>query len=189
MILPDTFHSPFNSLKFPLQTNEIEGSGMDGDLLDEEGSGNAVEPNEEQLLSQNHPEEMVSEGIPSEMSNQDTDFGPEDPDWEELYEYEPSQEQIELFLGLREQRDDVQRAFEETLKDVQSGLKSDIDAIYELIALIFEKSEDEVIENEKEIQALLMENYYRRDDLISELDRSQRHLAILRNQVNSPYYG
>ena len=172
-----------------MQTNEIKGSGTDGDLLDEEGSGNTVEPNEEQLLSQNNPEEMVSEGIPSEMSNQDTDFGPEDPDWEELYEYEPSQEQIELFLGLREQRDDVQRAFEETLKDVQSGLKSDIDAIYELIALIFEKSEDEVIENEKEIQALLMENYYRRDDLISELDRSQRHLAILRNQVNSPYYG
>ncbi len=171
-------------LNFSSQSNEIRGSGTDGDLLDEEGNENAVGASEEQLLSQNHPEEMVSEGIRSEMSNEEIDSGPEDPDWEELYEYKPSQERIESFLVEREKRDNIQRAFEESLKDVHSGLKSDIDAIYELIALIFDESEKEVIKIEEKIEASLMENYNRRANLNWELEQYQDHIANLKSLVN-----
>lgn len=148
-------------------------------MLEGEGSGNDMGGNEEQLLSQNVSEEMTFDSISSEEINEENDADPEGPDWDKLYEYEPSRERIQSFLEEREKRDHINRAFKESFNDIESGLFSEIEASFEMINDIYDHTYMHCLKSEEEIETVIMNNYDRKVDLQREIERSAQQAQDL----------
>lgn len=108
-------------------------------------------------------------------SEEKTNFGHNDSDWEELLEYEPSRERILSFLDEREKRNHIMRAFEESLGDIHSSLENEVAAILQIASNLFNEHEAVHIESENEIEYYVIENYERRVNLKKELEQSALH--------------
>lgn len=135
--------------------------------------------NEEQLLSQKVSEEMTHDSISSEEINEEKDADQEGPDWDKLYEYEPSRERTQSFLEEREKRDHINRAFKESFNDIESGLSSEIEASFEMINDIYDHTDMHCLKSEEEIEAVIMNNYDRKVDLQREIERSAQQAQDL----------
>ncbi len=122
---------------------------------------------------------MISTQKVSKNKTEKTIFGHNDSDWEELLEHEQSRERTLSFLDERVKRNEVMRAFEDSLNDIHSGLQSEVEGILQIATDIFHQHEAVSLESENEIEDYVMENYDRRSNLQEELEQSALHARDL----------
>ena len=97
-----------------------------------------------------------------------------DPDWEELAQYEPTQENIRRFLEERERFRAADEHFRATLDDIYANLKMTFEKMVNVSAEVHESVAETMDEKQVDIQQHMVSNLQRRQDLQKALEEKAK---------------
>jgi ribosome biogenesis GTPase A len=92
----------------------------------------------------------------------DEDMGSQEPDWEELCEYEPARESVYRLLDARDELSTEVVQIEEAMDKFHIGLEFLVHEIVQKIVDVFNTMEDSTLAMEAEIEHHFMDNEYRK---------------------------
>lgn len=97
-----------------------------------------------------------------------------EPDWDELWDYEPSRNAIRAFLDARESRRGDTQGVEDFFDEIHAVFEKDVlDAILQIALHLHQEHETLCLDLENDIEQYVMQNHKRREGLRKKLIESQ----------------
>ena len=96
----------------------------------------------------------------------------EDPNWEEIVQYEPAKSDVPIFLEARFRREAAEQRFAEALDEAHASLKHCSDTILKIAADIFNSQKDKMVAMEHQIKQDFVDNEHARSEMQKKLEQS-----------------
>lgn len=123
-----------------------------------------------------HQMESRTETNPNMSSGNFTSTDKAEPEWEEICDnYEPCRNNITAFLGAREARRGAMDSIQDFNDEIHAAIRNDVlDSILQIALSLHQDLEPPCLDMEEEIEANLMENHRRRQELRQKLFESEQ---------------
>lgn len=132
-----------------------------------------MDPSEPALKS-NSSSNAIEQSASRGGGENDGGNGSSEPNWDDIAKYEPARDNVQSFLAAREKLRCADESLLHGMDVIHSGLKTDADAIAQVVIDMYNQHENDSTAVEQDIQYHFMSNYQRRDEFEKRLQDSAK---------------